>query len=86
MNEVEAASKTDLADLAGRPEIEIAREHLLRPRPRRRGARPHLSTRSRRRTGSTHLPKMYAFWETVLFRSGGFTRAIRSPRTRSWCR
>lgn len=22
---------------------------------------------------SLHLPKMYAFWETVLFRSGGFT-------------
>ena len=22
---------------------------------------------------STHLPKMYAFWETVLFRTGGFT-------------
>ena len=22
---------------------------------------------------STHLPKMYAFWETVLFRSGGYT-------------
>lgn len=21
----------------------------------------------------THLPKMYAFWETVLFRTGGFT-------------
>lgn len=21
----------------------------------------------------THLPKMYAFWETVMFRSGGFT-------------
>lgn len=21
---------------------------------------------------STHLPKMYAFWETVMFRSGGF--------------
>jgi len=21
----------------------------------------------------THLPKMYAFWETVLFRSGGYT-------------
>jgi hemoglobin len=22
---------------------------------------------------ATHLPKMYAFWETVLFRSGGYT-------------
>jgi hemoglobin len=22
---------------------------------------------------TTHLPKMYAFWETVLFRTGGFT-------------
>lgn len=22
---------------------------------------------------STHLPKMYAFWETVIFRSGGYT-------------
>lgn len=22
---------------------------------------------------TTHLPKMYAFWETVLFRSGGYT-------------
>ncbi|MFN7561609.1 MAG: group III truncated hemoglobin [Prosthecobacter sp.] len=22
---------------------------------------------------STHLPKMHAFWETVLFRTGGFT-------------
>lgn len=22
---------------------------------------------------STHLPKMYAFWETVLFRSGGYS-------------
>lgn len=22
---------------------------------------------------ATHLPKMYAFWETVLFRSGGFS-------------
>jgi len=22
---------------------------------------------------ATHLPKMYAFWETVIFRSGGYT-------------
>ena len=22
--------------------------------------------------GSTHLPKMFAFWETVLFRNGGY--------------
>jgi hemoglobin len=29
---------------------------------------------------------MYAFWETVMFRSGGFTRAIHSPRMPNWCR
>ena len=69
MNEEKAASKPDLA---GRPEIEIL-VNTFYDRVRADEVLGHIFDKVAQTNWSTHLPKMYAFWETVLFRSGGFT-------------
>lgn len=59
-------------DLAGRPEI----ERLVNAFYERVRADELLGFIFEDVAGtdwSSHLPKMYAFWETVLFRSGGYT-------------
>jgi len=62
----------DLPDLAGRADIErlvntfydkVQKDDLL----------GFIFNDVAKLDWSLHLPKMYAFWETVLFRSGGFT-------------
>lgn len=69
---VHMPTPSPLGDLAGRAEIEILvnafydqvrSDDLLGP----------IFDQVARVDWSAHLPKMYAFWETVLFRSGGYT-------------
>ncbi len=59
-------------DIAGRAEIET----LVNTFYERVQADPLLGfifTDVARTDWQAHLPKMYAFWETVIFRSGGYT-------------
>jgi hemoglobin len=72
MNELEPANKTDLADLAGRPEIELL-VNTFYDRVRTDEVLGHIFDKVAQTNWQTHLPKMYAFWETVIFRSGGYT-------------
>ena len=61
-----------LPDLAGRAEI----EHLVNRfyhHVRTDSVLGFIFDKIAQTNWDTHLPKMYAFWETVLFRSGGYT-------------
>ena len=61
-----------LPDLAGRTEIELLVNRFYQ-RVRTDSVIGFIFDKVAQTNWETHLPKMYAFWETVLFRSGGFT-------------
>jgi hemoglobin len=59
-------------DIAGRAEIETL-VNTFYDRIRADGMLGFIFNEVAQTNWATHLPKMYAFWETVLFRTGGFT-------------
>lgn len=59
-------------DIQGRAEIETL-VNTFYDRVRGDEVLGHIFDQVAQTNWSTHLPKMYAFWETVLFRTGGFT-------------
>ena len=59
-------------DIAGRAEIETL-VNTFYQRVRTDDTLGFIFDSVARTNWDTHLPKMYAFWETVLFRSGGYT-------------
>ena len=59
-------------DLNGRPEIERL-VNAFYDRVRADAVLGFIFDEVSRTNWEAHLPKMYAFWETVMFRSGGFT-------------
>ncbi|MDZ4290117.1 MAG: group III truncated hemoglobin [Prosthecobacter sp.] len=61
-----------LGDLNGRPEIETL-VNAFYQRVRADDRLGFIFDEVAGTDWSSHLPKMYAFWETVLFRSGGYT-------------
>jgi len=63
---------TGLPDLKGRPEIEQLVNRFYE-RIREDDLLGFIFSDIARVDWTTHLPRMYAFWETVLFRSGGYT-------------
>ncbi len=60
-----------LPDITGRPDIESL-VNAFYERVRRDDLLGFIFKDVARTDWSTHLPKMYAFWETVLFRNGGY--------------
>jgi hemoglobin len=65
------AVQPPLADLEGRREIEIL-VNAFYDKVRTDDVLGFIFDRIAGTNWDTHLPKMYAFWETVLFRSGGY--------------
>lgn len=63
---------THKGDLNGRPEIERL-VNTFYDRVRADKTLGFIFDEVAKTQWDTHLPKMYAFWETVMFRSGGFT-------------
>lgn len=63
---------TPRPDLEGRPEIEQL-VNAFYDRVRGDDVLGFIFNDVARTDWHAHLPKMYAFWETVLFRSGGYT-------------
>lgn len=61
-----------LPDLAGRAEIELLVNNFYQ-RVRTDDMLGFIFDKVAQTNWETHLHKMYAFWETVLFRSGGYT-------------
>jgi hemoglobin len=59
-------------DISGRAEIELL-VNTFYNRVKADELLGLIFTRIAQTNWETHLPKMYAFWETVLFRSGGYT-------------
>ncbi|MBL9143753.1 MAG: group III truncated hemoglobin [Verrucomicrobiaceae bacterium] len=59
-------------DLNGRPEIERL-VNAFYDRVRSDETLGFIFDQVAKTNWEAHLPKMYAFWETVMFRSGGFT-------------
>ena len=59
-------------DISGRPQIEQL-VNAFYQRVRGDAVLGFIFDRIAQTNWETHLPKMYAFWETVLFRSGGYT-------------
>lgn len=59
-------------DIQGRVEIEMLVNSFY-DRVRGDEVLGHIFDKVAQIHWQTHLPKMYAFWETVLFRTGGFT-------------
>lgn len=66
------ATASPQPDLQGRAEIEIL-VNAFYDRVRSDAVLGHIFNHVAQTNWETHLPKMYAFWETVMFRSGGFT-------------
>ena len=64
-------SPANKPDLAGRAEIETL-VNAFYDRVRTDEILGHIFDQVARTNWEAHLPKMYAFWETVMFRSGGF--------------
>lgn len=65
------AEDTQKTDINGRAEIEqLVNEFYVRVRAD--DLLGFIFDRVAQTNWETHLPKMYAFWETVLFRSGGY--------------
>ena len=62
----------DKPDIAGRAEIETL-VNAFYDRVRGDEVLGFIFDKLAQTNWTTHLPKMYAFWETVLFRSGGYT-------------
>ena len=62
----------NLPDIEGRADIETL-VNTFYDRVRTNATLGFIFERVAQTNWETHLPKMYAFWETVLFRSGGFT-------------
>ena len=62
----------DKPDIAGRAEIETL-VNTFYDRVRGDELLGFIFNEVAQTNWTTHLPKMYAFWETVLFRSGGYT-------------
>jgi hemoglobin len=58
-------------DLQGRAEIELL-VNAFYDRVRNDSVLGFIFTQVAQTDWSVHLPKMYAFWETVMFRSGGY--------------
>ena len=56
----------------GRPEIELL-VNTFYERVQQDELLGFIFTDVAKTNWATHLPKMYAFWETVMFRSGGFS-------------
>ena len=65
------ASSTALPDLMGRPEIEQLVNRFYE-RVRSDAMLGFIFDQVAQTDWNMHLPKMYAFWETVMFRSGGY--------------
>lgn len=63
---------TNKPDLNGRVEIETL-VNAFYEKVRRDELLGFIFDQVAQTNWTTHLPKMYAFWETVMFRSGGFT-------------
>lgn len=61
-----------LSDLAGRADIELLVNRFYQ-RVRTDNVLGFIFDKVAQTNWETHLPKMYSFWETVLFRSGGYT-------------
>jgi len=59
-------------DITGRPEIEKL-VNAFYDRVRGDDLLGFIFDKVAQTNWETHLPKMYSFWETVLFRSGGYT-------------
>jgi hemoglobin len=67
-----APAGTPKPDILGRPDIETLVNNFYQ-RVRRDEILGPIFTDVAKTNWGTHLPKMYAFWETVLFRSGGYS-------------
>lgn len=67
-----ATPTTDRSDLRGRPEIEQLVNRFYE-RVRGDEVLGFIFQDVAGTNWTTHLPKMYAFWETVLFRSGAYS-------------
>jgi hemoglobin len=67
-----AATPDPKPDLLGRAEIETL-VNTFYERVRSDEVLGFIFDKVAQTNWETHLPKMYAFWETVIFRSGGFT-------------
>ena len=65
-------TNTTKPDIVGRAEIETL-VNTFYQRVRSDETLGFIFERVAQTNWETHLPKMYAFWETVLFRSGGYT-------------
>ena len=65
-------SPASMPDITGRPEIEIL-VNAFYDRVRTDELLGFIFESVARTNWETHLPKMYAFWETVLFGTGGFS-------------
>ena len=61
----------DKPDITGRVEIEVL-VNTFYDRVKEDAVLGPIFNDVAKTNWSTHLPKMYAFWETVMFRSGGF--------------
>ena len=61
-----------LPDLNGRPEIELL-VNTFYERVRSDDLLGFIFNDVAQTNWAAHLPKMYSFWETVIFRSGGYT-------------
>lgn len=68
----EITAKELKPDIAGREQIE-ALVNAFYERARADDVLGFIFNDVARTNWAAHLPKMYAFWETVLFRSGGYT-------------
>ena len=66
------AANLQLPDLLGRPDIERL-VNAFYERVRQDELLGFIFNDIAHTHWDTHLPRMYAFWETVLFRTGGFT-------------
>lgn len=65
-------TNSDKPDLNGRAEIELL-VNTFYDRVRADTVLGFIFDEVAKTNWDAHLPKMYAFWETVMFRSGGFT-------------
>ncbi len=80
-NDLAMTTTPAIRDLEGRAEIEQLVNQLLR-RVRGDEVLGFIFNDVAKTNWETHLPKMYAFWETVVFRSGGYLgNPLASPQS-----
>ncbi len=75
------ANPTTKPDIIGRAEIELL-VNTFYERVREDDTIGFIFNDVARTDWAAHLPKMYSFWETVLFRSGGYVGNPLSPHAR----